>query len=258
MGGKVIILGCGGSAGVPAIGNNWGACDPNEPKNRRTRPSIAIQTDTTLVIVDTGPDFYEQMNRENLGCPDAIIITHHHSDHINGLDELRTLQRRHKRKFPLYTFEETLNNLQKRYDYMFQETENGFYPAVLTPIEMKAEDVIETGDIKINTYAMTHGSIQALGIRIGNIGYSTDLKSLERPAIEALKGIDSWIVDGAAYHEERNPVHASIEEVIAMNSEIGAKRVILTHLPPTMDYNTLINELPKGYEPAFDGLTISF
>ena len=92
MDGKLIILGCGGSAGTPAIGNWWGACDPKEPRNRRTRPSVAIKTEKTLVIVDTGPDFRDQMNRENLGCPDAIIITHIHSDHTNGIDETRTLE----------------------------------------------------------------------------------------------------------------------------------------------------------------------
>src|SRR5690606_30901380 len=128
MEGELIILGCGSSAGVPAIGNWWGACDPNELKNRRLRPSIALKTKNTLVIVDTGPDFREQMNRAELGCPDAIIITHEHSDHTNGIDELRTLQRRHDmRRFPLYANDETLDALQGRLGYMFRDSENGFY-----------------------------------------------------------------------------------------------------------------------------------
>ncbi len=258
MEGKLIILGCGGSAGTPAIGNWWGACDPNEPRNRRTRPSVAIKTDHTLVIVDTGPDFREQINRENLGCPDAIIITHIHSDHTNGIDETRTLQRLHKRKFPVYALEETINDMMRRFDYMFEERESGFYPAVLDPITVKLGNEISINDLDIQTYPLEHGSIQSIGLRLGNVAYSTDLKRLEQSAFDSLKGVDTWIVDAAAYHTRENKVHPSIDEIIEMNDKIGARRVVLTHLPPTMDYKTLLNELPKGYEPAYDGMSIDF
>lgn len=258
MDGELIILGSGGSAGVPTIGNRWVNCDPNEPRNRRLRPSAAIRTKDTLVIVDAGPDFREQMNTAELSVPDAIITTHIHSDHINGLDELRTLQRVHKRKFPLYANAETLEQLKVRLGYMFQETENGFYPAVIEGITVKPGDDITIGDLTFQTYDQIHGSIKCLGIRIGNVGYSTDVKYLEDNAIEQLKGITTWIVDAAGNDSPLNPVHACIDEVIAMNAKIGAEKVYLTHLPPTMDYQTLLKELPKGYEPAYDGLTINF
>lgn len=256
--GELIILGSGGSSGVPSIGNWWGACDPNEPRNLRTRPSVALKTETTLVIVDAGPDFKDQMNREHLGCPDAIIISHIHSDHINGLEELRMLQRRHKRKFPIYAYDETLKGLQKRLDYMFEETEGGFYPAVLEKITVAPEETLTIGDLEIKTYPMIHGSISALGIRIGDVGYSTDFKSLDEKAIQALKGVKTWIADAAAFHTRENPVHASIEEVIELNEKIGADQVILTHLPPTMDYQNLQKELPREYQPAYDGLRVQF
>lgn len=258
MEGKLIILGCGSSAGVPAIGNWWGDCDPAEPRNNRTRPSIALQTETTLVVVDTSPDFREQMNREKLGVPDAIILTHVHSDHVNGIDELRMLHRRHKRKFPIYAMEDTHQKLQQRAGYMFESTEDGFYPAVCDSITLAMGQKFSVGDLEILPFEQDHGTISSLGVRIGNIGYSTDVKRLDEAAFEALQGINTWIVDAAGYHARENPVHACIEEVIEMNDRIGAGEVFLTHLPPTMDYRTLQKGLPTGFSPAYDGMIIPF
>jgi len=258
MDGKLIVLGCGGSAGVPTIGNWWGNCDPAEPRNIRTRPSVAIQTQTTLVIIDTSPDFRDQMNREKLGCPDAIIITHDHADHVNGLDELRTLQRLHKKKFPTYASADTLAKLHRRVDYMFETKENGFYPAVCDPVPVVTPTPITVGDITIQPFDQEHGSITSLGLKIGNIGYSTDVKKLDEKAINILSGIDVWIVDAAGHHDRSNKVHMCIDEVVEMNAKIGAKKVYLTHLPPTMDYRTLLKELPPGFAPAHDGLVVEF
>ena len=259
MSGKLIVLGCGGSAGVPTIGNWWGDCDPSEPKNYRTRCSIALQTDNTLLIVDTGPDFREQMNREKLGCPDAIIFTHVHSDHVNGIDELRTFQRLNGgRKFPIYSDESTITKMLHRFDYMFANMENGFYPAVCEANAVSMSTPMTLGDITFTPFMQDHGTIDSIGLRIGKLGYSTDVKRLDDTAISILTGIDTWLVDGAGHHSPTNPVHACIEEVIEMNEKIGAKRVILHHLPPTMDYQTLLKELPPGFEPAYDGLTLDF
>jgi phosphoribosyl 1,2-cyclic phosphate phosphodiesterase len=258
MDGKLILLGTGGSAGTPAIGNWWGNCDPANPLNRRTRPSIAVQTETTLVVVDTGPDFREQMNREKLGVPDAIIITHAHSDHVNGLDELRTLQRLHKRKFDIHALDATFEKLERRLDYMFEETEGGFYPAVCNPVRVRQGAEIRVGDIVITPFEQDHGTLNSLGLKIGNIGYSTDVKKLSGEALEILSGIDTWIVDAAGHHSRTNPVHMCIEEVVETNEKIGAKRVYLTHLPPTMDHQTLIDELPENIAPAYDGMVLAF
>lgn len=258
MDGTLTILGCGGSAGVPTIGNFWGACDPAEPRNVRTRTSIALQTQTTLVIVDAGPDFKDQMNRENLGCPDAIIVTHDHSDHVTGLEELRILQRIHKRKFPLHASKETLESLQARMGYLFKDNENGFYPSVCTAQHVKDDILLEIGDVKIQTCVQRHGSITSMGLRVGQVGYSTDMKSLPKRSIEILQGIETWIVDGCGFHNPQNPVHASIEEIMEMNTLIGAKKIFLTHLPHTMDYNALVKELPDGYAPSYDGMKLLF
>ena len=258
MDGKLIILGSGGSAGTPAIGNWWGNCDPANPKNRRTRPSVAIQTDTTLVIVDTGPDFSHQINREKLGVPDAIIITHDHSDHVNGLDELRTLQRLHKRKFPVHMFPDTHERLVRRLDYMFEERADGFYPAVCDAVVVQKGAEIRIGDLAMTAFEQDHGTIVSMGLKIGNIGYSTDVKRLDDQAFKILSGIDTWIVDGNGQHRRENPVHACIEEVVEMNEKIGAKKIYLTHLPLLMDHQAMLDELPSHIEPAYDGMVLNF
>jgi phosphoribosyl 1,2-cyclic phosphate phosphodiesterase len=258
MDAKLTILGCGGSAGVPAIGNWWGNCDPNEPRNVRTRPSISIMTNNALIIVDAGPDFQAQMNREDLGCPDALIITHAHSDHINGIDEFRTLQRLHKRKFPLYAMADTMKILHHRLDYMFVTSENGFYPAVFDSLPLEAAKPVTIGDLSLIPFTQSHGSIQSLGLRVGNVAYCTDVKKLDDEALKILAGVDVWIVDAAGDKSTTNFVHMGVEEIIELNqTKIGAEKVYLTHLPPSMDYQTLLHELPKGYEPAYDGLQIS-
>jgi phosphoribosyl 1,2-cyclic phosphate phosphodiesterase len=256
MSAELIILGCGSSAGVPAIGNWWGNCDPANPKNRRTRPSVAVQTDQTCVVVDTGPDFREQMNREKLRTPDAILFTHEHADHVAGIDELRTLQRLEKRIFPVFSDAYTLDRLKKRVDYMFKTTENGFYPAVCSENTLNFNEIWHFNDIKAHIFKQDHGTIDSLGFRVGSVAYSTDFKRLDDIAIDILRGVDVWIADSAGYESLTNPVHACIDEVIAYNERIGARQVYLTHMPPTMDYDAVAKRLPPGYAPAYDGLRI--
>lgn len=256
MRGKLTILGCGGSGGVPLILNEWGVCDPLEPRNRRTRCSAAVTTDTTTVIIDTGPDIHTQFNRENLKIPDGIIYTHEHSDHIAGIDELRTLQRLSKRKFDVYGDTDSMAEIMRRVPYMFEDRENGFYPAVCIPHTVAYGREYVIGDIRFSTYRMDHTTLTALGLRFGTVGYSVDFKRLDAAAIDALKGVDVWIADCAGYKSDTNPVHANLEEIYRINDTIKARQVYLTDMPPTMDYQTLLAELPKGYAPAYDGLSI--
>lgn len=260
---KITVLGCGNAAGTPSIGNFWGDCDPNEPKNRRLRASIAVQSEATTIIVDTGPDFRHQLNRAAINDLDAVLYTHSHSDHVSGLDDLRFFFFRHDRtSIPIYANNETLEALLKRYDYVFlggQGASEPLYPPILRKNEIKNGDLgqkMRIGDIEFTPFAQDHTTCVSLGFRFGDFAYSTDMHRLDNAAIETLKGVKTWLVDGAAYHRMDNSVHASFDDVFKLNEIIGAQQVYFTHMSSFMDYRTMCNELPNGYKPAYDGLEI--
>jgi len=253
---KFTLLGCGHSGGTPAIGNYWGACDPSNPRNRRTRPAALIQSQNSNLLIDAGPDIKEQINRSKIPNVDAVIITHPHADHILGLEELRTFRIRHKRQIPIYADAYTMNDVQKRFDYLFMELHD-IYPKVLDPHIITPDRLykdFEVAGISMNLFYQDHGTCQSLGIRLGNMAYSTDMRDLDQQALEILSGIETWIVDAAAYHQTENPVHANIAKVLELNQIVQAKQVFLTHMPPYMDYQTLCDELPENIRPAHDGM----
>lgn len=257
---KFTILGCGNSTGVPAIGNIWGNCDPAESKNKRLRPSLLVESNDTKLVIDTGPDFYQQMNHANITDLDAVLFTHGHSDHTNGIDELRIYKHRNQKDtIPIYTNHETVLELRRRFYYLFDGGLEDIYPPIVTPHELDKYYGKQTrvGGIDFIPLPQGHGNVTSVGYRFGNTAYCTDMKTLEKSAINTLKGIKTWIVDAAGYHQDSNPVHANLQEIYALNDQIGAQRVILTSLSLSMDYQTLLNELPKGYEPAFDGMEIT-
>jgi phosphoribosyl 1,2-cyclic phosphate phosphodiesterase len=256
---KITILGCGDSGGVPRIGNDWGLCDPLEPKNRRTRPSIIVERRNTRIVVDTGPDFGLQMTRQNIKTVDAVLYTHAHSDHILGMDELRHITYRVKKKLPIFLDEATYGSLVKRFEYLFVQS-SSFYPAVVDPVFIKPESLGQVHtfqDIDFVPFTQDHGQgNHSLGFRFGDIGYSTDMVDLDENAISVLKGVKIWIADCADYGHGDNILHADFKKVLALNQSIGAEHVYLTHLKMFYDYNKMKSELPDGYEPLYDGLTI--
>lgn len=259
---KFTIMGCGNSSGVPSVGNFWGACDPNEPKNRRSRCAAAVQSATTTLIIDTGPDFRTQMNTHNISNLDAVLYTHQHSDHAHGIDDLRTLYFRHgKTMINTYGKSSVLDELSKRFHYMFSGgNSEEFYPPMLkaNPFdEHKYGQPHMIGDIEFIPFEMDHGTCIAIGYRFGNLAYCTDMKSLDQKALDVLKGCDTWIVDGAAYKNPNNDVHADLSTIYRYNDYIQAKNVYITSLSTQIDYQTLCAELPSGYKPAYDGLTLN-
>ncbi len=254
---KVTILGCGNSTGVPAIGNIWGACDPSEPKNRRRRASIAVQSDTTTIIIDTGPDFREQANEVNIKAIDAVLYTHAHSDHVAGIDELRVITFRQKKQTKIYGNAWSIADLRKRYEYLFSGNNHELYPVVVEPRVINDFGMpVTIGDITFTPFEQDHGTCSTVGYRFGDFAYSTDMLTLNDAAIGALRGIKTWLVDAAAYKDPHNKVHACVNEVIRLNGQIRAQQVWLTSLSLPMDYKTLRDELPDGCAPAYDGLTL--
>ena len=258
---KLTILGCGNSTGIPAIGNYWGACDPDEPKNRRLRSSILLQTEQTTIVVDTGPDFREQLNRADVPDLDAVLYSHFHGDHVQGMDELRVIKHRNQKEYVnIYGNRETIRDLKRRFDYLFHGGNHKLYPPIVQPYEIDREEYgtqLQIGDIPFTPFEQDHGSCMSLGYRFGDCGYSVDILKLDAAAVKALKGIKTWIVDCAAYKDEQNAVHANMKTIFALNEEIGAENVYLTSLSLTMDYQTLQDELPQGYRPAYDGLELN-
>ena len=256
----ITILGCGDSAGVPRIGGDWGNCDPTEPRNRRTRPSIMVQSATTTLVVDTGPDFNVQMTREQVRQIDAVLYTHAHSDHITGMDELRIFQGRSGRRVPIYVDATTLQEVRQRFGYMFEQV-SSYYPPVVDVSELTKDAMgreFFVGDIPVVPFIQDHGQgIASLGFRFGNVGYSTDMCNLDEAAIDALKGIDVWIADCADYAHGHGTLHSTFENVKKLNAHIGARQVYLTHLKMFYDYQSMCRDLPQGFAPAYDGLQIT-
>lgn len=256
---KVTILGCGGSAGVPAAGNYWGACDPNEPRNMRTRCSVAVQSETTTLIIDTGPEFRVQMNRENIQNITAVLYTHYHADHADGIADLRTFRFRNKALVPVYVNDETLDVFGGNFPHLFKDSDP-VYPKILEPrlIEKASYGrMMQIGDIGLTPLEQDHTTCKTMGFRFGDLAYSVDVHRLDEAALESLKGIRTWVVDAAGYHQTDTLVHMNLEQIYAYNRIIGAERVYLSSLTLAMDYRTLLDETPEGYEPAYDGLQLT-
>lgn len=248
---KVRILGCGTSSGVPRVGNDWGECDPNEPRNRRRRVSILVEQGDTRILVDTGPDLREQLLDARVADVDAVIWTHDHADHCHGIDDLRQLYHARGAAVTGYARQDTIAVLKRRFGYAF-DGKNG-YPAVVTADPLG--DALEVGMIRVRTVDQPHGTIRSAGLRFdgpgGSIGYSTDVNALTSEMVALFEGVDLWIVD--ALRRAPHPSHASLSEALAWIALVQPRRAILTHMDHSMDYASLRAELPAGVEPGFDG-----
>lgn len=252
----VTVLGCGSSIGVPAPGNEWGNCNPQNPKNRRTRPSIWVHNDDVSVMIDVGADFTHQAIREEIKTIDAVLLTHAHSDHTDGMGDLRVYSRRQKQEIPVYGDGFTLNEVCRRFEYAFV-SHSGLYPKMLDAREIEAGKNISIGGLEFTPYLQSHGlDVYSYGYRIGNFAYSTDMLDLPEESLELLQGVDVWIADCAAFVFENPLVHANLEIVTQLKKRVGAKKVYLTHMGMLIDYDDALSHCETGIEPAYDGLNI--
>ncbi len=249
---KVRILGSGTSSGVPRIGNDWGACDPDEPRNRRTRASIVVQTRTTRILVDTSPDMREQLLSAGISDLDAVIWTHDHADHCHGIDDLRQVF--HLRGAPVRGLarQETLTPLMTRFAYVFSGRAG--YPSTVAGA-LLADDMM-IGDIRVRAVDQPHGNIRSAGLRFDaggtSIGYATDFHELTDNMRSLYQGLDIWIVD--ALRRFPHPSHPELSEVLRWIDDLRPTRAALIHMDNSMDYAALRSELPVGVEPGYDGL----
>jgi phosphoribosyl 1,2-cyclic phosphate phosphodiesterase len=252
---RVTVLGCGGSGGVPLIGGNWGACDPDDPRNRRRRVSILVDWNGAQILVDTSPDFREQLLDAGVRHLDAVLYTHAHADHLHGLDDLRGMNRLMQRPIDVYASADTLCQIEERFGYAFVPLKPGssFYKPTLVPHAVDGPFAV--GDAApIVPFEQDHGFSTTLGFRFGRFAYSTDVVELDDRAFEVLAGIDTWIVDCLRY--EPHPTHSHLEKTLGWIERVGAKRAYLTHMDIGFDYDELKRRLPPHVEPAYDGLVI--
>ena len=253
---EFIILGCGSSGGVPRIDGNWGVCNPQNPKNYRTRCSLAVKFPTGKVIVfDTAPEIRLQFLKAGLHRLDAVFYTHDHADQVHGIDDVRAFTYADKQQIPCYADKNTMAILTQRFDYIFQEKSNSGYPALMNLQEMPS--VLYFQDICIKSYPCTHGRIQALGYQIDKLFYSPDVNLISDSvlAILAQEQLKIWVVDCLRYRP--HPTHAHLEQVLAWHKIVKPKKMVLTNLHIDMDYDILAQELPAGIVPAYDGMILS-
>ncbi|NNG02829.1 MAG: MBL fold metallo-hydrolase [Inquilinus sp.] len=259
---RVTVLGCGGSLGVPMVGNNWGTCDPANPKNRRRRPAILVEGpgeegdgsgDGTTLLIDTPTDLRAQLIDAGATRLDAVLYTHDHADHVHGMDDLRPMIWG-RGPLPAYADAATLDTLCRRFGYAVGnvEIDRGLYKPILqvTPID----GPFRAGGLDIVPIVQDHGYSESLGFRFGDFAYSTDVVTLSETAMEALAGIRVWIVD--ATREDPHPTHAHLDRALGWIERLKPERAYLTHMNHTMDYDRLMATLPPGVEPAYDGLVI--
>ncbi len=249
---KLRILGCGPSGGVPAIGHRWGDCDPQNPKNVRTRSSVLFQVKGKNILVDTSPDLRQQLLTANVSDIDAVLFTHTHGDHVHGFNDLGTIARINNKKIPVYGTEETITELKKAFTYGFTSDSDHYRP--FSTAHVISPGKFEVQDVPIIAFEQDHKLTKTLGFRIGDIAYSTDVCELPEEAFEALESVKVWVVDCLSYIPHLT--HSYLEKTLSWIDRVKPERAFLTHMGPKLDYETLKRALPKGVEPAYDGLEV--
>jgi len=267
---KATILGCGSSGGVPRVGGDWGVCNPKEPKNRRTRCSLLLEywvgskepslDDKTIILIDTSPDLREQLLSSDVKRIDALLYTHDHADQTHGIDDLRALAYRMRKKIPTYMDEHTHQHLSKRFDYCFEVPDGRHHPSILEmkPLIKGGESFVVNGPgggVDIKSITLSHGPTPSLGFKFENkLVYSPDLWDIPDKSIKYFEDTHTWIIDSLRYSD--HPTHFNADKALAWIAKTRTKQGILTNLHIDMDYETLSNEIFGNTIVAYDKLEI--
>ena len=261
---EITILGCGSSGGVPRADGNWGACDPTDPRNARSRCSLMVRRRSeappngqTSLVVDASPEFRLQTVAAGLKRLDALLLTHDHADQCHGIDDIRAFALIQRRRIDCWMDETTRASMMRRFGYVFEG--EGAYPAIADIHPTAPHGEVwridgPSGAIPVTTFDQDHGDIRSLGYRFGSIAYSSDLVDLPEASFAALEGLDLWIVDALRYTP--HPTHAHVDRALAWIERVKPRRAILTNMHIDLDYVELTRRLPPGVEPAYDGLRI--
>ena len=261
---EVKILGCGPSYGIPTAKFGFGWCNPDNPKNARTRASIFVSDGKTDLLIDTPPELRLQLYRSDVQNIDAVMWTHMHADHLMGVDDVRIYTRSQVTKFdevnplPIYMSQKDYDEFNQRFSFYLQPF--SYLNQKQPPFEahiIEAGKPFKIGSLDILPILQDHGSCETMGFKINNVmAYNTDLVDFVNFDIKQLKGIDLWILDCVSTKE--NDKHLYLEKVLKWFEIVQPKHLVLTHLGARMDYDTIMAQLPKGMELAYDGMKITF
>ena len=256
------ILGCGSSGGVPRLGGVWGACDPKNPKNDRQRCSLLITRQTangkTSVLIDTTPDMRRQLLNAKVDNLDAVLYTHDHADHVHGLDDLRMLVLRNRKRLQVWADKWVQKSLNERFGYAFIQPQGSPYPPILDMNDLIG-DLSITGDggtIDIVPFYVKHGGINALGFRINNFAYLPDVSEIPEKSWKLLDNLDCWVVDALRYTP--HPSHSHLSQTLEWINRANPKRAIITNMHIDLDYETVCIETPERVTAAYDGMKIQY
>lgn len=260
------ILGCGSSPGVPRITGDWGACDPENPKNRRTRAALLVEQiapdgGKTTVVIDTGPDFRQQMVAANVGHIDAVLYTHAHADHLHGIDDLRGFVIENKKRVPIWADAFSMGRIREGFRYCLESPPGSGYPPIVEA-HLIADDLSPVviagagGPIAFQPLLQFHGNIHSLGFRVGDFAYCSDVSDFPPETIGKLGGLDLLVLDALQY--KFHPSHLSLVQSLGWIERFRPKKAVLTHMHVPLDYQTVQDETPDHIEPAYDLMRFEF
>ena len=261
---KITILGCGASNGVPVVGCKCPTCLSGDPKNKRSRVSVYVETGDLRLLIDASPDLRDQALRNHITDVNTVLFTHAHADHANGIDDLRSFNYLGNRVLDTYTNDTTYQELKERFGYCFEPPipAFGWFRPALKYHRLEAGESIDIRGVNITVFKQIHGQFieraepyVTLGIRIGDFAYSTDVKEIPAESLAALKGVRYWVLD--CLRKEPAPTHAHLDLSLSWIKRISPERAWLTHMNHQLEYHELKKHLPQGVEPAYDGLSFS-
>lgn len=263
MSGRLVILGCGSSGGVPRVGpSGWGKCDPSQPRNRRRRCALLVEREgpggTTTVLVDAGPDLREQLLDAGVEALDALLLTHAHADHVHGLDDVRPLVISARKRVQTFMDAATAKKVRQGFGYLLETPPGSNYPPLLVEHRLTPGEAVAIpglgGPLPALPILLRHGEIDALGFRFGDVAYTPDLIDMPPESAALLEGLDLWIID--ALRHAPHPSHLTVAQALDWIARLKPRRAVLTNLHTDLDYATLAAALPPGVEPAYDGMTL--
>ena len=254
---RLRFLGTGTSFGIPQVGCGCAVCASADPRDRRTRTAALVEANGSTILIDTPPELRLQLVAAGVRRIDAVLFTHEHADHINGIDDLRVFSSREHRALPIFGPPETLERLRTSFNYIFDasvQPYHGTSKPLLEPHPLHPGVTADVAGVPVLPLAFVHGHLRVFGYRIGNAGYITDVKSVPEEARSALGELDVLVLNALWWRP--HPTHLSIPEAIEVARAVGARRTWLTHLTHETGHAELAAALPAGIEPAYDGLVV--